>query len=221
MSLETHSRPLLAGATAATAVFVALAGVAALDEPTALDRAVHDLAERGYSRAIEIVLSPIEIVGLPGLYIPIAVLIARRLRQHRRRGGPAIVASAATGWLALRVTRLVYQRTRPPRPPHRRPKSESSFPSGHTTGITALSVGSAIVLARSRALSARAALGIGLGAPLLTGFNRVYVREHWVTDVFGGWLLGGAVGLACAALRGAGAERRDGGRGRWDAGRTG
>jgi membrane-associated phospholipid phosphatase len=200
MSVKLDSHPLLAGATAAAALFVALAGVAAMDEPTALDRAVHDLAERNYRRAIEIMLSPIEIIGLPGLYIPIAVLLARRLQQHRRRGGPAIVASAATGWLALRATRLVYQRTRPPRPRHRGPKRESSFPSGHTTGITALSVGSAIVLGSSRMLSTRAALGVALGVPLLTGFNRVYVREHWATDVFGGWLLGGAVGLACAVL---------------------
>jgi undecaprenyl-diphosphatase len=59
-------------------------------------------------------------------------------------------------------------------------------------------------------LSTRAALGIALGVPLLTGFNRVYVREHWATDVLGGWLLGGAVGLACAVLGARGAGVRTG-----------
>jgi membrane-associated phospholipid phosphatase len=32
------------------------------------------------------------------------------------------------------------------------------------------------------------------------------VREHWLTDVLGGWALGAAVGLACVSFS---LERRD------------
>jgi undecaprenyl-diphosphatase len=191
---------LLAGAAAASALFITVGRVAAVKEPSAIDRAIHELAARGYHRTVEIALSPVEIAGLPGLYIPIALLVARRLRRRGLAGGRGVVTSATAGWLALRVARLMYQRTRPPRPAHRGPKSEGSFPSGHTTGITALAVGSALVLARKGVISPRRARLLALGAPILTGFNRVYVREHWMTDVVGGWLLGGAVGLACASL---------------------
>ena len=45
-----------------------------------------------------------------------------------------------------------------------------------------------------------AAVAIGSGAPLLMGAYRVIADDHWATDVAGGWLLGGAIGLACNAV---------------------
>jgi undecaprenyl-diphosphatase len=162
---------------------------------------MHDLAESAYRRSLELAQTPIEIAGLPGIYIPVAAMVSRRLRRRHGRDGPGvIVGAAAAGWLALRATRLLFNRTRPPRPLHRGPKSESSFPSGHTTGLTALAVAAGLVLQRQRMVSPFGAGAIALGIPLLVGFNRVYVREHWLTDVVGGWLLGGSVGLACVGV---------------------
>ena len=189
----------VAGAAAASAGFLALARIAATDEPTPLDRALHRLAVRAYHRGLELLQLPIEVGGLPAVYIPATLLAARRLRRCHVAGVGSIVVAACAGWIALRATRFAYARTRPPRPPHRAPKSESSFPSGHTTGLTSVAVAAAIVLARQGLLSPRSALALGVGIPLVTGLNRVYVREHWLTDVLGGWLLGGAVGLMAAA----------------------
>jgi membrane-associated phospholipid phosphatase len=49
-------------------------------------------------------------------------------------------------------------------------------------------------------LTTRRALALGIGVPLMFGVNRVYVREHWLTDVLGGLALGSSVGLAVLAL---------------------
>src|SRR5207237_6449267 len=69
-------------------------------------------------------------------------------------------------------------------------------PSGHTTGLTALAIVAADVLENEHMLTTRQARALRIGLPLAIGMNRVYVREHWLTDVLGGWALGVAVALA-------------------------
>jgi membrane-associated phospholipid phosphatase len=183
---------------ASAAALVAFGLVAAIDEPTALDRALYDWASRNYDRRLELAQLPIELLGLPGAYIPVALLMARQLRRRKRRGGATIIKAAFAGWLAVRLSRLVIHRPRPPRPRHRRPKSESTFPSGHTTGVTTLALVAARILRDEQMLTTAQAAALGLGWPLVTAANRVYVREHWLTDVLGGLALG--VGAAAATL---------------------
>jgi membrane-associated phospholipid phosphatase len=55
------------------------------------------------------------------------------------------------------------------------------------------------VLEHEQILTRRQATVLRLGLPLLIGVDRVYVREHWFTDVLGGWTLGAAVGLALSS----------------------
>lgn len=175
--------------------------VAALEEPTPLDLAAYEWARRHYHRGLELAQRPIEIVGLPGIYIPLALLLARHLNRKRRHGGGSIANAAIGGWLVLRMSRLCIHRPRPPRPAGRGPKSESTFPSGHTTGVTALSIVLAKVLRDERILTPREAAVVAYGWPLATAVNRVYVREHWVTDVIAGWLLGTSAGSAVLSSR--------------------
>jgi membrane-associated phospholipid phosphatase len=89
-------------------------------------------------------------------------------------------------------------RERPRRPGVRR--RTDSYPSGHTTGATALALTMAFVLQRHRAMSPRAAMAMAAGVPMLMGSYRVIADDHWATDVFGGWMLGGAIGLTCNAV---------------------
>ncbi|HKN65274.1 MAG TPA: phosphatase PAP2 family protein [Gemmatimonadaceae bacterium] len=189
--------PLRASA-AALAVF---ALVAAIDEPTVVDRALYDWASRNYDRRFELAQLPIEILGLPGAYIPLALLIARHLRRRKRRGGASITTAAFAGWFSVRLSRLVIHRPRPPRPPHRRPKSESTFPSGHTTGATTLALVAARILHDEQILTVAQAAALGIGWPIVTAANRVYVREHWLTDILGGLALGVGAGAAILALQ--------------------
>jgi membrane-associated phospholipid phosphatase len=195
--------PLRASA-AALAIYIL---IAAIDEPTPLDRALYEWATRHYDRRLELAQRPIELLGLPGVYIPIALLLSRRLRRAHRHGGVSITNAALAGWLALRLSRLVVHRPRPPRPPHRGPKHESTFPSGHTTGVTALALAAARVLYDEQILTARPAAALALAWPLATAANRVYVREHWLTDVLGGLALGVGAAMAVFALD-AGSWRR-------------
>lgn len=186
-------------AVSALAALAAFLLVAAIDEPTALDRDFYDLASRWYDRRLELAQRPLEIIGLPGAYIPLAHLIAHALRKRRKRGGGVIVAASWSAWLALRAMRLVVHRPRPPRPRGRKPKHESTFPSGHTVGLTTLALVASDVLAREGLVDRRTAPMLAIGVPLAIGANRVYVREHWLTDVLGGWALGATV--ARLALR--------------------
>lgn len=145
-------------------------------------------------------LRPLYPIGLPGGYITIAYATAHWLRKQRRRGAPAIVASAWAGWLVHRGFKLFYMRQRPlARGKHYR---IDSFPSGHTTGATALAITTARVLRRERRISEPTAVLIAVGAPIIMASHRLLADDHWATDVLGGWLLGGGIALVCDAQLG-------------------
>jgi membrane-associated phospholipid phosphatase len=179
------------------ASFAAFLLVMAVDEPTMADLTLYDFSRRLYDRRLEVLQWPLEIVGLPGAYIPIGHALAHWARRRGARDSSAIIAAAWSGWVAVRAMRLVIHRPRPPRPPGRGPKRESTFPSGHTVGLTTLALVAADVLERGGLLTPREMRAAAIGVPLLIGATRIYVREHWLTDVIGGWTLGAAVAAGC------------------------
>ena len=77
----------------------------------------------------------------------------------------------------------------------------TSYPSGHTT--TAVVVAGCLVLLLGRRMSRRvrrlALLAVALYA-FVTGFSRIYLHDHWFTDVLAGWLLGTAILCLLALL---------------------
>jgi membrane-associated phospholipid phosphatase len=185
------------GAAAATAL---LAHVLDFDQPPAFDQRLRRMAQAPAMDGARRLLAPLFPIGLPGGYITIAYAVSYWLRRKGLRGGPAIVTSAWLGWLVHRAVKLGYRRERPLRPSVRR--RTDSYPSGHTTGATALALTLAYVLSRERLISARRAAAIGIGAPALMGAYRVIADDHWATDVVGGWLLGGTIASICTAQLG-------------------
>lgn len=188
---------MVLSAVAATAAALVAHGLD-YDQPPAIDRRIRRWARVTRTHGVDRILWPLFPLGLPGGYITIAYALAHRLHRAGRRGGPAIVTSAWLGWLVHRAVKLAYERERPRRRNSRR--RSDSYPSGHTTGATALAITSAYVLGREGVISTRAAMTIGVGAPLLMGAYRIIADDHWATDVAGGWLLGGAIGLTCNAV---------------------
>jgi membrane-associated phospholipid phosphatase len=192
-SRATH----LATAAGAVAGVVWLAHVLEFDRPTAFDKHVRRLARSARMDIARFALAPLFPIGLPGTYITIAYAASYWLKRKRKRGGRAIVSAAWLGWLVHRAVKLGYRRERPLRPGVRR--RTDSYPSGHTTGATSLALAMTYVLRRGGVISTRRAATIAGAAAGLMGVYRVVADDHWVTDVIGGWMLGGAIALVCAS----------------------
>lgn len=151
-------------------------------------------------RRLDRALTPLFPIGLPGALIPTSYLLARALDRRGLAGGPAIVTSAWLGWLGQRAIKLLYLRERPRRAGVKR--RVDSYPSGHTTGTTAVAATVASILWRRQIISRSQARLLAVGAPILMGAYRVISDEHWATDVLGGWLCGATIALTCTALLG-------------------
>ncbi|MCA1726096.1 MAG: phosphatase PAP2 family protein [Actinobacteria bacterium] len=73
-----------------------------------------------------------------------------------------------------------------------------AFPSGHATAAVAVWGTLAVVLVARRRIRATVAMTAAAVIALAVGASRVYLGAHWITDVLGGWALGGVV--LCAVI---------------------
>jgi undecaprenyl-diphosphatase len=76
-------------------------------------------------------------------------------------------------------------------------EGQLSLPSGHTTGVTSVSLVVVLLLARTARRHVAAAYGVALSAATLAGLGigtvMVLLRFHYPTDILAGW----AVAIAC------------------------
>ncbi len=113
----------------------------------------------------------------------------------------AAPVAAATAGVVEVITKQLVQRPRP-RTSVLTGASGYSFPSGHTTGFTALVVaviGVVILLGLGRRYGLLWRLGAVVVA-LSVATSRVVLGAHWLTDVIGGLLLGAAVGMGVTII---------------------
>ena len=79
--------------------------------------------------------------------------------------------------------------------------SGSSFPSGHTTAIVVLA--GCVLLLAGPFLSTRGRSWFWILAPLIAlavGLSRLYLDQHWLSDVLASWALGVLIVSIVAAL---------------------
>ena len=113
------------------------------------------------------------------------------LHRHERR--PLWLGLAAVGMLAATVGtgNQVIARSRIPFAAGSFGDGGTSYPSGHAT--TAVVVGGCLVLLAAPVLTRarlRAAWCAMVGYAAVVGVSRLYLRQHWLSDVLVGWLLG-------------------------------
>jgi membrane-associated phospholipid phosphatase len=74
-----------------------------------------------------------------------------------------------------------------------------SMPSGHTTAAFAFAAATSVIATRLP-LPARAGVSfVGFTGAVLVAFARMYLDQHWATDVLAGALLGSSIGFALVA----------------------
>ena len=232
MTTESTSEPaavqarlvtrLAAGAAVAGAVTVPFLGLLllvegknerleSLDLGTARDLNTWAL---GHPSVVRLLLVLQEVLS-PSIFRVLVLIAAIALWKSgaRQLAAWAVVTTAAGAVLGVVLKQLVH-RARPSFPDPVASAGSFSFPSGHALG-SFLGAGVLLVIAlpllsrRGRALAWTAAVFV----VLVTGFDRIALGVHFVSDVLAGWIAAAAVlaGTATAFGTWRGARHRPGG----------
>ncbi len=204
----TRGRAALAGGLAAFAALTALSIAVRSGRTWQMDRRARRWMRRHQSAPATAAFSAITWAGVPPVHLPGALLAATWV--HRRRGfGPAmpLALSSVAAFVAHHAIKSVFHS-------RRRPgaavfgRHQPAFPSGHTTGATAVSLMIGYVLLREQLGAPRAVVPAAAGVPLMVGVSRSYLDRHWAADVLAGWLLGGGIAALCVAIYESGKQGR-------------
>jgi membrane-associated phospholipid phosphatase len=168
----------------------------------ALDQRAHEWVQAHRVASLDVAVKPVTLLSMPILVMSATAALAWWLhRDGRTRAATAIaltpLAAAAVG---QSFTTFLAQRN----PPDARDSasgevSEPSFPSGHTTGVTAEGLAIAYVLLQE-GLATTPIVTALVAWPVVVGATRLYRDRHWATDIVAGWTAGIGVAAASALL---------------------
>ena len=214
----TSQEPESAGASlGATAVLLAAAGLFALiarnvsnHETEHLDQKVHKWAQANRTASLDVVTKPITLLSIPLVVVTGTAALIWWL--HREGRSSAALAVAFTPIAAATVgqsfTSFFAQRNPPDHPgAGNSEEAEATFPSGHTTGVTAEALAIGYILSREK-LASPSVLAALLAWPFVVGVTRLYRDRHWLSDVLAGWLAGTAVAAVSALVYQASTRRK-------------
>ncbi|XDK88334.1 phosphatase PAP2 family protein (plasmid) [Rhodococcus opacus] len=138
-------------------------------------------------------------VGTVVLAVVLGAVLSRRARSPIPAG--ILIGTVGAAALASTVTKTVVGRARPPIVSQVLLETDHSFPSGHATGAMALFVMAAVMFGYALPPARRALLLVLAAAvTVVVAATRLYLGEHWLTDVLGGVVLGGLAAVIGGAL---------------------
>jgi undecaprenyl-diphosphatase len=180
-------------------VFVVL-GVAAhvAGQGTAVDHSVLAWVidhRRGWLTTLAIAITTAGSPVAMGIFAGVAAAVLW-WRHAAPLQGLVVVGTLATATGLSTLTKTGVGAQRPPRTVQLLLEVDPSYPSGHVTGTLALCGIVAVAYGRGRSPAVRTALACGaLVATAAVACTRLYLGVHWLTDVGGALLLGGAAVL--------------------------
>lgn len=169
-----------------------------------IDWATLEVLQSDLPRSIDMPFSLLSLLGLAEITGLIFLAVVWRAQPSQRL--PLIIAFGAMTLLELIGKTIVYQPETPDELvryvfhipiPSGSIQTLFSFPSGHVARTTFLIVVLVVLIASGQlARSTKMILGILLFVlEIAMLISRVYLAEHWLTDVIGGALLGGAFAI--------------------------
>lgn len=167
--------------------------------PLSIDRDAFSLLAIARTHTNRVVFHRVAELGTIALLVVLVLLILSLLVRRRWRGATTLGLGFPLAWGASEVAKMVAQRPRP--------LGQVLFAGGYGFPSTdaALAVGfvamSLVVAADLTDRRARSAVTVG-GALLGLGISALVIalRDHYVTDVLGGWGLGATVFCGVALL---------------------
>lgn len=188
----------------ATGVFARVARRVATKEAEDVDQQLRETLQAHRSPALDVAVKPVTLLSLPIIVVgATAALVWHLQRTGRRDAAVAIGLTPVVAAIAGQsFTTFLHQRNPPDATDAPGGEvTEPSFPSGHTTGVTAEALAVAFILS-SEGLASPGVLAALMAWPLLVGVTRVYRDRHWLSDILGGWAAGVGVAAASALLYG-------------------
>ena len=176
----------------ALATLVVIAILVALGAFASVDRAVLNVIQLPHESWLDLVASVITVFGQSEVVGTIAIGVAIvRFRAGRRDWWIPLLLLIVVG--AEVVLKLAIPQSPPPAElvrsvpllPFLESPTTFSFPSGHVARVAFL------------VAALRWPAGVSFGVVFVMALTRVYLAEHWPSDVLGGWLLG--YGIAAVA----------------------
>ena len=157
------------------------------------ERAITDWAVDHRSGALDRVMPWVSDLASPIVCWPLTGAVVAVLWRR----GPRVATTPLVALLGVRLishfVKQLVDKARPPVSIRLVAEHGGAFPSGHTiTAIAAWGSTALLLAAITDGWSRRAIVAIPAGVILAVGCSRVYLGVHWVTDVVGAWVLGGA-----------------------------
>ena len=182
-------------------LFVALAVIVTTNDPISIDQSLLAWVDAHRTPALTSVMRGVTWLGSAAVLYPATFIVAVYWwRRDRRWEAAATLAASLLGSTVFyNVFKQITERPRPPAQTALATYTNWSFPSGHATQSAAF-FAMLIVLISFRKRAQPWQPAIATAVVIAVGASRIYLGAHWLTDVLGGYALGGAWASLVAAI---------------------